>query len=398
MSLDIFISKYLMKKLLPAILLIIMLISCAPILSQDTMKRGAFNVPLSALKKDPGFYKGWLFIIGGIIINTEVTEKSSVIEAIRVPVDSRGHLESIETTTGRYLAIYPEDKGLLEPIIFRKDRKMTLAGKFTGLQTMKINEVERIYPVFEIKELYLWRQWKMDSSGQPIIELERQWKMDYKTSQSFHITSDNDDKTITEIPDKSSVFNRKLHEKQPAVVIEEVQTRDTDMHELTDSEQQQISKTEAVEVMHESNKLQEKEQTVNQKQSITESAISKVVDEKQTDKLTPQEPANSGQIKEVTEKLKVKVEVSDLKTSLTKEVTTASIEYYVQVGTWKNSKYAEDMLVKIKQNYAEAYIVEHNNFIKIRIPGVLTKIQGTIISKDIEDKFNLKPLVVQKIQ
>ncbi len=128
------------------------------------MKRSTFNVQLSELKKDPGLYKGSLFILGGIIISTEVTEKGSVIEAIHVPVNSRGHLESIETTTGRYLAIYPEDDGLLEPVIFRKSRKMTLAGKFIGIQTKKINEVERIYPIFEIKELHLWRQWKMDSS------------------------------------------------------------------------------------------------------------------------------------------------------------------------------------------------------------------------------------------
>jgi outer membrane lipoprotein len=378
-----------------------MLISCAPVLSPDIMQRAALNIQLSELKKDPGFYKGWLFIIGGIIINTEVTEEGSVIEAVRVPVNSRGHLESIETATGRYLAIYPEDKGLLEPIIFRKNRQMTLAGKFIGIQTMKINEVERVYPVFEIRELHLWRQWKTDSSGQTTIELERRWKMDYETSQSFHITSGDDDRTITEVPDKSSVFYRKLQKIQPAQAAEEVQTRDTDSHESTDSEQQQANKTKTVEVMGESNKLPEKEQTVDQIQSITESADRQAVDEEPSDKLTQQEPTMSGQIKEVTEeaeKLKVKEEVSEVKKSSAKDVATESIEYYVQVGTWRNSKYAEDMLAKIKKYYANAHIVEHNNLNKIRIPGIATKRQGTIMSKDIEDKFKLKPLLVQKIQ
>jgi starvation-inducible outer membrane lipoprotein len=357
------------------------------------MKRSTLNVQLSELKKDPGFYKGSLFILGGIIISTEVTEKGSVIEAIHVPVNSSGHLESIETTTGRYLAIYPEDDGLLEPVIFRKSRKMTLAGKFIRIQTKKINEVERIYPIFEIKELYLWRQWKMDSPGEPIIELERQWKMDYETSQSFHAASDNDDKTITEIPEKSSVFNRNLHKKQTYPVIEEVHTNKIDMFEITDSEQQQISKTEAVEEM------QEKEQTADQGQSITESADSQVVNEKQSVKLKPQEPADSGQITEATEETeKVKVGVSDLKKSLIEEVITGSIEYYVQVGTWRNSQYAEAMLAKIKKYYTEAYIVEHNNFYKVRIPAILTKKQGAIVSKDIGEKFNIKSLLVLKVQ
>jgi len=70
--------------------------------------------------------------------------------------------------------------------------------------------------------------------------------------------------------------------------------------------------------------------------------------------------------------------------------------YYVQVGAMKNNNDAQKLLVKIKKYYPEAYIVVQNNFSKIRIPGVLTKKQGAFVSRDIEKKFNLKPMVVQK--
>lgn len=72
--------------------------------------------------------------------------------------------------------------------------------------------------------------------------------------------------------------------------------------------------------------------------------------------------------------------------------------YYVQVGSWKNYNYAQEMLDKIINYYPEAYIVEHNHFKKIRIPiGVLYNKQGLIVTKDIEEKFNIKPLLVQKL-
>jgi len=92
----------------------------------------------------------------------------------------------------------------------------------------------------------------------------------------------------------------------------------------------------------------------------------------------------------------VEKKASDLKQSLAKKGETGIDEYYVQVVASKNHDGAQKLLVKIKKYYPEAYIVVQNNFSKIRIPGVLTKKQGAFVSRDIEKKFNLKPMVVQK--
>jgi hypothetical protein len=96
------------------------------------------------------------------------------------------------------------------------------------------------------------------------------------------------------------------------------------------------------------------------------------------------------------EKLSKKDRVFDLKQSLDKKIASVSNEYYVQVGSWRNYKYAEKILLKIRKYYPDVYIVEENNFYKGRIPGVMTKKQGTFISEDIKEKFNMKPLLVIK--
>ena len=101
---------------------------------------------------------------------------------------------------------------------------------------------------------------------------------------------------------------------------------------------------------------------------------------------------------EVNEKVLKKDRVSDVKQLLDKWIAAVRNEYYVQVGSWRNYKYAEKILIKLTKYYPDAYIVEQNNFYKGRIPSVMTKKQGTLISKDIEEKFNMKPIIVLKIK
>jgi hypothetical protein len=80
------------------------------------------------------------------------------------------------------------------------------------------------------------------------------------------------------------------------------------------------------------------------------------------------------------------------------DAQTGNIEYYIQVGAWKYPNNAQKMLIKLKQYYPEAYISVENNLHKVRIPGIMNKKQGANISKDIEGKFNIKPMVVRKIK
>jgi hypothetical protein len=91
-----------------------------------------------------------------------------------------------------------------------------------------------------------------------------------------------------------------------------------------------------------------------------------------------------------------KEKVSDSKQSIDKKNVTVSKEYYVQVGSWKNLKYAEEIFIKLKKIYPDINIVEQNNFYKVRISGVMSKKQGAIISKNIEEKINMKSLLVLK--
>jgi outer membrane lipoprotein len=146
-------------KLLLIFLSGLILISCAPVLREDLMKSGAINFQLSDLKENPVHNKGKLFILGGIIVKTTITKEGSLVEALYVHVDSRGYLGTPGTKDGRFLALY-RGKELLDPVIYKEKREVTIAGEFIELRKGMIGEMEYTYPLFEIKEIYLWPEYK----------------------------------------------------------------------------------------------------------------------------------------------------------------------------------------------------------------------------------------------
>ncbi|MBI5055926.1 MAG: SPOR domain-containing protein [Nitrospirae bacterium] len=76
--------------------------------------------------------------------------------------------------------------------------------------------------------------------------------------------------------------------------------------------------------------------------------------------------------------------------------TTPSGKYFIQIGSWKDIRNAQGVLEKLKGDYPEAFIVEENNFNKVRVPGIMSKEQGLLIAKEIKKKLNVKPLLVRK--
>jgi len=135
-----------------------MLSACTPVLNKELMSQGARNIPLSQIRSSPGASQGKLFIFGGVIIDTRVTDNGSLIEALYVPVSKLGYLRDLELYGGRFLALYPRTNGMLDPVIYRKGREITLAGTFIENRRGKIDEMEYVYPLFEIKQIYLWEE------------------------------------------------------------------------------------------------------------------------------------------------------------------------------------------------------------------------------------------------
>jgi outer membrane lipoprotein len=139
------------------LLLAAVLASCSgPVLRSDLLNTGIHNPSMGQLSQDPLQYQGRIFILGGAIVSCTLTETGSLLEAVQIPVDSNGYLKETDPSTGRYLAFYPREFGVLDPLVYRGGRRITLAGKLSGTRLGKIDEMEYTYPYFEAIQVYLW--------------------------------------------------------------------------------------------------------------------------------------------------------------------------------------------------------------------------------------------------
>jgi len=139
---------------------VLVLTGCAPVLDRALMDQGAREFQLSHLVETPEEFKDHLFILGGLMVETKLIEKGSQIEALYVPVNASGYLKDDQRYQGRFLALFPKSQGLLDPLIYKKGREITFAGDFLELRKGKIDDMEYTYPVFVIRQVYLWDEYR----------------------------------------------------------------------------------------------------------------------------------------------------------------------------------------------------------------------------------------------
>ena len=131
--------------------------SCvAPVLNKNYLQEGERTMSFAQLRENAEQYKGRLFVLGGVIVRTRLIAIGSQIEAMQIPVDGSGYFEEQGQSEGRYLALLPKGETILDPAVYRRGRRVTLAGEFIDIQKGVIDEMEYAYPVFQIKQVYLW--------------------------------------------------------------------------------------------------------------------------------------------------------------------------------------------------------------------------------------------------
>ena len=138
------------------IFVLLFMIACAPVFREEIMKNSTQNPSLTELNSSPANFKDKLFLFGGRIINTRTTKDGFVIEAMYLPVNYRGHIASSDKYEGRFLAILPKEKGILDPLLFRPGKEVTIAGIYKGIRTQKIDNLEYGYGYFQIVGIRLW--------------------------------------------------------------------------------------------------------------------------------------------------------------------------------------------------------------------------------------------------
>lgn len=111
------------------------------------------------VSKRPAAYKGKLIIWGGEVISAINKKEGTWIEILQKPVDIQGRPRDIDYSEGRFLVLSPD---YLDVAIYRKGRKVTVAGEIAGQETRLLGETEYLYPVILSRQVYLWPEEKKE--------------------------------------------------------------------------------------------------------------------------------------------------------------------------------------------------------------------------------------------
>jgi outer membrane lipoprotein len=141
-----------LKKALPAILIALFVGSCS-VISQHIRTESISPIDLKILLQEPNKYKGETVILGGYILETDNLTDQTIIKVLQAPLGARDEPNSRDYSEGRFIV---SQKGFLDPEIYSKDRKITVAGTVLGSVVEKVNEFSHPYLKIQCREIYLW--------------------------------------------------------------------------------------------------------------------------------------------------------------------------------------------------------------------------------------------------
>jgi outer membrane lipoprotein len=108
--------------------------------------------------KNPTGYTGSVVIWGGSIIQTLNTKEGTEVLVLETPLGYEEEPEGTRYSRGRFIA---KTQQYLDPEIYKEGRKVTVAGEIVGKEVKPLGSTEYNYPVVMIKEIHLWRRYRV---------------------------------------------------------------------------------------------------------------------------------------------------------------------------------------------------------------------------------------------
>jgi outer membrane lipoprotein len=136
-----------------SLLLLIVIAACSPAVSKQLRRQADQSLSFPLLSADPEAYQSKIVILGGVIAQTTAKADQTELEIVQKPLDSFNTPQTTDRSEGRFLVI---TDGFLDPLIYKKDRRITVAGEVVGSEVRKLDQLDYRYPVIKSQELKLW--------------------------------------------------------------------------------------------------------------------------------------------------------------------------------------------------------------------------------------------------
>ncbi len=137
------------------LLLLILLQGCFPI-SKQLRTQADKTLTFQQVFQNPDAYKGKIVIWGGEVVET-INQKdgTTLILVVQRPLDWTQEPE-FRRSEGRFIILV---EGYIDSYVFRRGRRITVAGEIQGKKVMPLGELEYPYPLLLSKQIYLWGEY-----------------------------------------------------------------------------------------------------------------------------------------------------------------------------------------------------------------------------------------------
>jgi outer membrane lipoprotein len=132
--------------------LALVFVSCS-VISKPVRNEAISPVQFKALLKDVDKHIGDTVILGGYVLQTNNSAEQSTLLILQAPLGYGQEPRAKDDTQGRFIVVH---EGFLEPEVYSKERKVTVAGVIAGKVKIKIDAFSQPHLKIRSREIFLW--------------------------------------------------------------------------------------------------------------------------------------------------------------------------------------------------------------------------------------------------
>lgn len=130
--------------------------SCS-VISRQVRSEAEPHMSFKAIAENVYAFSGKTVILAGYVLETKPSPDETTLEVLQAPLGLRDEPKEKTQSEGRFSVLY---KGLLDPEIYRKDRKITVAGTIIRPSSAETESHPWPYIKVESREIYIWPEQK----------------------------------------------------------------------------------------------------------------------------------------------------------------------------------------------------------------------------------------------
>lgn len=132
----------------------VLLAGCAHVISKNVRAEVDPTLSFKQVLQDPNTFNGKTVLWGGEIVETtNQKDGSTLIEILERRLGRQGEPDETSPSQGRFLVFSQE---YMDPYVYRKGKKITVAGQILGEKIRPLGEMDYRYPLVSIKQIHLW--------------------------------------------------------------------------------------------------------------------------------------------------------------------------------------------------------------------------------------------------